>query len=212
MKQIILLYYTFVEFCKHHYVMQPLQNPPSCSWNFAPPSNGCYTQYIGVEMKYGECICPPSWSVYTATLYVMANKMKGVGLHPPLSPAWANFCIIMDCTSESGHCHALCVYLCGLLATVCSLNQKRGLWTTGKLSFCSQLLLAPTNFSRPVSALLRTGSRPSSGPVSALLRTGSRPSSGPVSALLRTGLADIWPGTAAGPESNRICICLQILA
>ncbi len=38
-----------------------------------------------IEMKYRECICPLSWSVNTATLYVMVNIVKGVGVHP-LSP------------------------------------------------------------------------------------------------------------------------------
>ncbi len=27
---------------------------------------------------------------------------KGVGLHPPPSPPWANFSIMMECTPESG--------------------------------------------------------------------------------------------------------------
>ncbi len=49
---------------------------------------------------------------YTTTLYVMIDRVKGGGgactsivLQPSL--AWANFSIIMECTPESGRCHAL---------------------------------------------------------------------------------------------------------
>ncbi len=40
------------------------------------------TEYIGVERKRWECICL-SAGVYTATLYVMVNIMKGGGRAPP---------------------------------------------------------------------------------------------------------------------------------
>ncbi len=55
--------------------------------------------HILVKMKYvaSECFWLLSWSVpYTATLYVMANLVKGVGVHPSPSqpglifPSWWN--------------------------------------------------------------------------------------------------------------------------
>jgi hypothetical protein len=56
-----------------------------------------------------------NWSVsallaeaYTATLYVMVNRVEW-GLRAP-SPAWANFSIMMECTPESGSCHSVCMY------------------------------------------------------------------------------------------------------
>jgi hypothetical protein len=73
------------------------------------------TEYIGTEMKRGECIRPLGWSVctlYNATLYVIVNIVKGDGgapLHPPPTPAWANFSIMMECTPESGRCHSVCL-------------------------------------------------------------------------------------------------------
>ncbi len=41
------------------------------------------TDYIGIEMKLGECVSALSAGAYTATLYVMVNIVKGVGVHPP---------------------------------------------------------------------------------------------------------------------------------
>ena len=44
--------------------------------------------------------------VYTATLLVMVNVMKGGG-RPPPSPAWANFTLMMECTSESSRYYSV---------------------------------------------------------------------------------------------------------
>jgi hypothetical protein len=71
-------------------------------------------EYLGVEMKWGVCICPLSWSVlcnfvyytilYYTILYVMVNIVEA---------ARANFSIMMECTPESGRCHSVCMVLCG---------------------------------------------------------------------------------------------------
>ncbi len=45
---------------------------------------------------------------YTATLYVMVNVVKRGRCAPPPLPAWANFSIMMEWTSESGRCHSMC--------------------------------------------------------------------------------------------------------
>jgi hypothetical protein len=42
-----------------------------------------------------------SAGAYTATLLVMVNVMKVVGVHPPPSPARANFTLMTECTPES---------------------------------------------------------------------------------------------------------------
>jgi hypothetical protein len=42
------------------------------------------------------------------TLLVMVNRVKGGGVHPPASPGWAGFTILLACTPESGHCHSVC--------------------------------------------------------------------------------------------------------
>ncbi len=54
------------------------------------------------EMIQGQCIAH-SAGAYTATLLVMVNVMKGGGraVHPPSSPAQANFTLITECTPES---------------------------------------------------------------------------------------------------------------
>jgi hypothetical protein len=43
---------------------------------------------------------------YTTTLLVMVDRMKGGGRAPPPSPCWADFTIMMECTTESGHCRS----------------------------------------------------------------------------------------------------------
>ncbi len=46
-----------------------------------------------------------------STVYVMVDIVKWGGrLHtppPPLSPAWAELILMMECTPESGHCNAM---------------------------------------------------------------------------------------------------------
>ncbi len=51
-----------------------------------------------------------SAGAYTATLYVRDGKYskKGVDVHPPPSPTWANISIMMECTPESGRRHSVC--------------------------------------------------------------------------------------------------------
>jgi hypothetical protein len=46
-------------------------------------------------------------------------RMKGGGSAPPASQGWADFSIVMECTPESGRCHALCL-LCGTYITYCA--------------------------------------------------------------------------------------------
>jgi hypothetical protein len=52
-------------------------------------------------MKQDQCICSSAGAyMYTATLLVMVNVMKGGGRACTPSPAWANFTLMMNCTSE----------------------------------------------------------------------------------------------------------------
>ncbi len=44
---------------------------------------------------------------YTPTLYMMVDIVKGGGRSPPLSPAFADFTLMMERTPESGHCHSV---------------------------------------------------------------------------------------------------------
>ncbi len=48
-----------------------------------------------------------SAGAYTATLLAMVNVIKGVGVHPPLSPARANFTLMTECTPESSRCNSV---------------------------------------------------------------------------------------------------------
>jgi hypothetical protein len=60
-------------------------------------------------MKQGQCICH-SAGAYTATLLVMVNVMKGGGraaVHPPPSPTWANFTLMMEFTPESSRYYSV---------------------------------------------------------------------------------------------------------
>ncbi len=71
-----------------------------------------------------------SAGAYTATLLVMVNVMKGGGgLHPPPSPAWVNFTLMIECTPESNRCYRkqpllLCVLILRVVATLTILNIK----------------------------------------------------------------------------------------
>ncbi len=48
-----------------------------------------------------------SAGAYTATLLVMVNVINGVGVHPPPSPARANFTFMTECAPESSHCNSV---------------------------------------------------------------------------------------------------------
>jgi len=41
------------------------------------------TEHIGVETKYGECLCPLSCSVHCNLVYVLVTKMTGGVRAPP---------------------------------------------------------------------------------------------------------------------------------
>jgi hypothetical protein len=66
-------------------------------------------QYIGVEMKKGECICPLSWRIHYNFVCHGRYSEKGwvCTPHPHHTPAWANFSIMMACTPESGRCYSV---------------------------------------------------------------------------------------------------------
>jgi hypothetical protein len=50
-----------------------------------------------------------SAGAYTATLLVMVNVIRGGGraVHPPPSPARANFTLMTECTPESSGCNSV---------------------------------------------------------------------------------------------------------
>ncbi len=48
-----------------------------------------------------------SAGAYTSTLLVMVNVMKGGGVHPPPSPARANFTLMTECTPERSCCYSV---------------------------------------------------------------------------------------------------------
>jgi hypothetical protein len=53
----------------------------------------------------------------------MVNVVKGVGVHPPLSPAQANFTLMTECTPESRRYYS--VYSVVLPTTVHALTQVK---------------------------------------------------------------------------------------
>ncbi len=55
------------------------------------------TVHIGVEETWGG-VSARSAGEYTTTFLVMVDRVKGEGVHPPVSPGWADFMI--DCTPE----------------------------------------------------------------------------------------------------------------
>jgi len=59
-------------------------------------------------MKQVECMYALSAGAYTATLYVMVNRVKRVGVHPLPLPARPDFSIMMECPPEIAQCHSLC--------------------------------------------------------------------------------------------------------
>ncbi len=62
--------------------------------------------HIFLEMKQGQCVCPLSWSVHCN--FTGDGKCKERGcVHPPPSPARANFTLITECTPESSGCNSV---------------------------------------------------------------------------------------------------------
>ncbi len=49
-----------------------------------------------------------SAGAYTTTLLVMADIVKGEGVHPPPISSWVEFTIMMECSPESVHCLSIC--------------------------------------------------------------------------------------------------------
>ncbi len=62
-----------------------------------------HLSWISVFAKFRE-ESPQSTYRSRGALYVMVDTVKGIGVHPPPSPDWADFTIMMECTPESGHC------------------------------------------------------------------------------------------------------------
>jgi hypothetical protein len=56
----------------------------------------------------------------------MADRVQGEWeCTPPPSPGWADFTIMMECTSESGYCHSVCtLWSSRVSANVCVLHIK----------------------------------------------------------------------------------------
>ncbi len=78
----------------------------------------CPTEYIkGLRRNRGR-VSALSAGVYTTTLHVMVDRVKGGGCALPTAPGWADFTIVMECTPEtlplrvySVFCHVSSVYL-----------------------------------------------------------------------------------------------------
>jgi hypothetical protein len=79
------------------------------------PDTALYSIFVSILWVSVSAL---STGAYTATWYLMVNRVKGgwACTPPPPSPARANFSIMMACTPESGGCHSLCV-LCGYTHT-----------------------------------------------------------------------------------------------
>ncbi len=69
---------------------------------------GKTTEYIFLlEMKQGYCICPLSWSVHCNFSGDGKCSERRVGVHPPPSPARANFTLMMECMPDSDSCNSV---------------------------------------------------------------------------------------------------------
>ncbi len=83
-----------------------------------------------------------SAGAYTATLLAMVNVIKGVGaVHPPPSPAKANFTLMTECTPESSGCNS--VYYVGETFSVLESDPRHLEVTTSinlGFSLCFSLL------------------------------------------------------------------------
>ncbi len=68
------------------------------------------TEYIQGQSRNRGSVSALSAGAYTTTLYVMVDIVKRGGrapTPPPITPGWANFYIITECTPESGNCHSV---------------------------------------------------------------------------------------------------------
>ncbi len=156
--------------------MQPLLNPLHVyrSWNFAPPSNGCYTEYIlhrdkdeirwlylpsQLERKLQLCTW---WQIEWKGWACSAPHPHQPGL---IFPSWW-------IVRQKAAIATLCVPLCAASYSMFLEPVERSVNNWGAL------ILLPT--SPGPDKFLRTGFRPAPDRFPPLLRTGSRPSSGPV--------------------------------
>ncbi len=64
------------------------------------------TEFIQGYRNRGS-VSAVSAGAYTTILYVMGDRMKWEGVHPPASQGWADFSIMIEYTLESGHCHSV---------------------------------------------------------------------------------------------------------
>ncbi len=71
-----------------------------------------------------------SAGAYTATLLVMVKVMKGVGVHPPPSPAWANFTLMIECKPESSRCYSVYSVMEPTSPQATNIPRKEGLATS----------------------------------------------------------------------------------
>jgi hypothetical protein len=66
------------------------------------------TEYTYLYKRWNRVsVSNHSAGAYTATLLVMVNVIKGVGVHPPPSPAQTNFTLMTECTPESRRYYSL---------------------------------------------------------------------------------------------------------
>jgi hypothetical protein len=70
-----------------------------------------YSRYLPI---YALCVHRHKVHIFTATLLVMVNVMKGVGVHPPPSPAQANFTLMTECTPESSRYYSVYSVVTGM--------------------------------------------------------------------------------------------------
>ncbi len=95
----------------------------------APQSTYLYKRWNRVSVS------AHSAGAYTATLLMMVNVIKGVGVHPPHSPARANFTLITECTPESSRCNSVYSVSCTLQTrNYCIEYRKKGVSEFGAYS------------------------------------------------------------------------------
>ena len=75
-----------------------------------------------------------SAGAYTATLLVMVNVMRGVGVNPPPSPARADFTLMTECTPESSGCYSVYSVHITMFINSTARHRLRGEGSEGRFS------------------------------------------------------------------------------
>ncbi len=124
----------FSLFMHTKYTSKLLLHPSSWVMKYASELTANYLNNLTVFFDFLIFWSALSAGAYTTTLFVMVDRVKGVGVHPPPSLPGGNFSIMIECMPESAWPLPLCVF-CGLNNYFFNRGKGQGLGQALSLEF-----------------------------------------------------------------------------